>query len=180
MYLKQYSCCFFGHRKIGETEKLKINLYQIIEDLIVDEKVDTFFFGSKSEFNRLCLKTVTELKQKYSHIKRIYVRSEYQHIGNEYKAYLLETYEETYFPQNIQNSAKASYVERNYEMIKNSNFCVVYYDKNYLPPKRKNKRSGLTDYQPKSGTAVAYNYAVKKKCKIINVFKRSNQGDCAQ
>ena len=56
-------------------------------------------------------------------------------------------------------------------MIDKSNFCVVYYDETYLPPRRKNSRQNLFDYQPKSGTAVSYNYAVRKKKEIINVFK---------
>ncbi len=38
-------CCFFGHRKINETEKLKAKLIEIIEKLIIDEKVDMFFSG---------------------------------------------------------------------------------------------------------------------------------------
>ena len=62
------------------------------------------------------------------------------------------------------------YVERNQEMINQSNYCIVYYDDNYLPPRRKNSRRDLTDYQPKSGTAVAYNYAKRKGVKIINII----------
>ena len=34
----------------------------------------------------------------------------------------------------------------------------------------KNSRRDLTDYQPKSGTKVAYDYAVKKGNEIINVM----------
>jgi len=48
---------------------------------------------------------------------------------------------------------------------------VVYYDENYLPPRRKTGRRDLFDYQPKSGTAVAYDYSVKKKKEIINLFE---------
>jgi len=36
----------------------------------------------------------------------------------------------------------------------------------------KNSRGELTDYQPKSGTGVAYSYAAKKKKVIINVFNK--------
>ena len=32
--IKLYTCCFFGHRKITETDKLKSNLYSEIEKLI--------------------------------------------------------------------------------------------------------------------------------------------------
>ena len=70
----------------------------------------------------------------------------------------------------MEKAGKASYVERNQEMINKSDYCIVYYDENYLPPRRKNSRRDLTDYQPKSGTAVAYDYAMKKNRVIINVI----------
>ena len=57
--MHKYTCCFFGHRKINETEELKSKLYEIIEKLIVEKQVDTFLFGSKSRFNSLCQETVT-------------------------------------------------------------------------------------------------------------------------
>ena len=171
---KEKSCCFFGHRKIYETAELKNNLYEIIENLIVNKNIDTFLFGSKSQFDDLCHKTVTDLREKYPHIKRIYVRSAFQHIPDWYEDSLLKYYEGTYFPEQIENSGKASYVERNQEMINKSDYCIVYYDEKYLPPRRKNSRKDLTDYQPKSGTAVAYDYAVKKKKEIINVLSQKN------
>ena len=164
------ACCFFGHRKIDETTELKDKLCGIVENLIVNEKVDTFFFGSKSQFDDLCHKIVTELKEKYPHIKRIYVRSAFQHIPDWYEDSLLQHYEDTYFPEHMENAGRASYVERNQEMINQSDYCVVHYDENYLPPKRRNSRRDLTDYQPRSGTKIAYDYAVKKKKIIINCF----------
>ena len=135
--------------------------------MIANEKVDTFLFGSKSEFDSLCLKTVTELKAKYPHIKRIYVRSAFQHIPDWYEDSLLNHYECTYFPEHMENAGKAAYMERNQEMINHSKFCVFYYDDNYPPPRRKNSRRDLFDYQPKSGTKVAYEYAEGKNRSII-------------
>ncbi len=167
---KSKTCCFFGHRNITETEELKNTIYGIIENLIINEKIDVFLFGSKSQFNDLCHKVVTNLKRKHPHIKRIYVRAAYQHINDGYKDYLLESYEDTYYPEHIENSGKAAYVERNHEMINKSKFCVVYYDENYLPARRRNSRRDLTDYQPKSGTKIAYEYAAKKGLNIINVI----------
>ena len=151
------TCCFFGHRKITETDELKAKLIETIEKLIVDEKVNTFLFGSKSRFNNLCLEVVTEIKEKYPHIKRVYVRAEYPYINEHYRNYLLENYEETYFPEKIINSGRAAYVERNYEMIDNSRFCIVYYDKQGAPTTRK------------SGTKIALDYAIKQGKKIIRV-----------
>ena len=164
------SCCFFGHRKIKETPELIERLRKEIDVLITEKEVSTFYFGSKSEFDDLCHKVVTELREKYPHIKRIYVRSAFQHIPDWYEDSLLKHYEGTYFPEHMENAGKASYVERNQEMINKSHYCIVYYDENYLPPRRKNSRRDLFDYQPKSGTAVAYDYAVKKGIYIKNVF----------
>ena len=149
------TCCFLGHRNINETEELKLKLIKTIENLIIDDKVDTFLFGSKSSFNSLCHKLVCALKEKYPHIKRIYVRAEYPHISKEYKDYLLCSFEDTYYPEKIIKSGKASYVERNYEMIDKSQFCIVYFNEKIAPTTRK------------SGTKIALDYAIKKGKEII-------------
>ena len=167
---KEFCCCFFGHRKINETEDLRKKIYNTVEKLINEQKVHTFLFGSKSDFDSLCLDVVSEIKEKYPQIKRVYVRSAFADIDEDYTNYLLEFYEDTYFPKKIRGSGKASYVERNQEMINKSKFCVVYYDESYLPPRRRNSRRDLTDYQPKSGTRIAYEYAIKKELTIINIF----------
>ncbi len=163
------TCCFFGHRKIDATEELVIRLKSVIEDLIINKNINTFLFGSKSEFNSLCREVVTELREKYPHIKRIYVRAEYPEISDSYKKYLLEDCEDTYYPERIINAGRAVYVERNYEMIDNSAWCVIYYDKSYAPPRRKGSKSDLSAYQPNSGTKRAYDYAEKKGLHIVNM-----------
>lgn len=155
--MTQMTCCFFGHREIKETEELKQQLYSVIESLILLENVSKFLFGSKSQFNSLCYEQVTKLKEKYPHIKRIYVRAEFPQIDASYKAYLLESFEDTYFPQRAKRAGRAVYVERNREMIDHSQFCVVYYHADSLPPKRK------------SGTALALDYAIKKEKTIIQL-----------
>lgn len=164
------ACCFFGHRKIIQTPELTERLTKEIEVLIAEKEVSTFYFGSKSEFDNLCHKVVTELRTKHPHINRVYVRAAFQHIPDWYKNSLLEHYEDTYFPEHMKNAGKASYVERNQEMINKSDFCVVYYDENYAPPRRKNSKQDLFYYQPKSGTAVAYDYAKRKGLKLINLL----------
>lgn len=152
------TCCFIGHRTINETEELKDRIRETVEKLIVNEKVDCFLFGSKSRFDSLCLEIVSELKEKHPQIKRVYVRAEYPVIDEGYLAYLLEGYEETYYPEKLLGAGKAVYVERNYEMIDRSAFCVAYYDGEYTPKKRK------------SGTKLAYDYAVKRDRIILNLI----------
>ena len=94
-------CCFIGHRKIQKTQELKEMLLNTIENLITKEDVTKFFFGSKSQFDDYCYEIVSELKEKHPHIKRVYVRSAYQHIPNWYEDSLLEHYEDTYFPERM-------------------------------------------------------------------------------
>ena len=156
--MKRNVCCFIGHRNIDETEELRAKLTGTIEKLIVDEGIDTFLFGSKSRFNDLCLEFVTRLKEKYPHIKRIYVRAEYPIIDDKYKSYLLKKYEDTYYPEKLLRAGKAVYVERNCEMIRESALCVVYYNKFEMPSTRK------------SGTKIAVDHAAKQGKRIINVF----------
>ena len=167
--IKLCTCCFFGHRNINETAFLKNRLYNVVEHLITDKNVNIFLFGSKSEFDKLCHKTVTSLKEKNPYIKRIYVWAEYKYIDDIYKNYLLESYEDTYYPEHIENSGKSIYIERNCEMIDNSHFCVVYYDEYYLPEMRINNCKNSSKYQRKSGTKFAYEYATKKGLNIINL-----------
>ncbi|MBQ3219044.1 MAG: DUF1273 family protein [Clostridia bacterium] len=163
--------CFIGHKTIEKTEELISALKENVVELI-NKGATTFLFGSMSEFDDLSWKIVTELKEKYPFIKRIYVRSAYQHINKSYEEYLLKSYEETYFPTKLANAGKYCYVERNYEMIDNSMFCVFYYNENYKPKtEHKTKHNMLSPSKRNSGTKVAYEYAIKKKKQIINLYK---------
>lgn len=148
------TCCFLGQRDTCATEELNTELYEIIEDLIVDKKVTVFQFGSKSAFNHICYQTVTKIKRKYPHILRIYVRAEFPDISDSYRAYLLSKYEDTYFPKSILGAGKAIYIKRNKLMIDNSDFCVFYYEEGYAPQGRK------------SGTEIALTYAKKRQKNI--------------
>lgn len=151
------TCCFVGHRSTYETEELKTKLYDIVEKLITVEKVNTFLFGSKSRFDSICLEVVTKAKEIYPYIKRVYVRAEFPIISDAYKSYLLENYDDTYYPDKIVGSGRAAYVERNFEMIDQSRFCVIYYDETIAPTERK------------SGTKIALEYAVNHKKEIIRI-----------
>ena len=155
--LHKQVCSIFGHRKIKETRELRSQLYTCMEDLILNKGVDTFLFGSKSRFNDLCYEIVSELKEKHPNIKRVYVRAEFPEISDSYHAYLLERYEDTYFPEKLLHAGKAVYVERNFEMIRKSRYCLVYYDESVAPTKRK------------SGTKIALSYA-KTQEKTILLF----------
>lgn len=149
------TCCFIGHRKINETEELRLKIFNTLEKLINENSVDTFFFGSKSRFNDLCYEIVSKLKEKYPKIARIYVRAEYQYISQEYKDQLLKNFEDTYYPKSVVGAGKYVYIKRNCEMINNSKFCIFYYNEECAPKNRS------------SGTEIAIKYAEKSNKNII-------------
>ena len=67
------------------------------------------------------------------------------------------------------SATKNTYIERNQQLIDESDICLFYYDEHYKPAKRKISKKGFSEYQPKSGTGIAYDYAKRKNKVIINV-----------
>lgn len=177
------SCSVFGHRDAvlssDEVEELK----KVIEDLIVYRNVHIFLFGSRSNFDALCHKIVTELKVKYPFIiRKCYTCSSETCVLESEREYWEEIYsnvkkekvtllgmEEEVEHKNKWKSGRASYVERNQAMIDDSNFCIFYYNENYEPQQKYSKRNIAKI--SKSGTALAYNYAKQKKKILINLFR---------
>ena len=52
------------------------------------------------------------------------------------------------------------FIRRNKFMIDKSDFCIFYFDDNYIPKTK-----------TRSGTGIAYEYAIKKGKEIVNVFR---------
>ncbi len=145
------TCCFIGHRKLEETPELVMRLEELIEFLILNEGIETFLFGSRSQFDTLCLSLVTRAKEKHPHIKRIYVRAEFPDISEHYELYLKIFYDSSYFPERLRRAGRAAYVERNREMVNRSRICVVY-----------------STGSP-GGTEQACRYAAQKGRRVINL-----------
>lgn len=161
---------FIGHRKLQFDNGFRIQLKELLLSLIDNRNADTFLFGSRSDFNDLCLEVVTEIQKERPDIKRVYVRAEYPYINKAYENYLLGSYDATYIPENVIDAGKAAYVERNFHMIDKAGLCIFYYDGNYKPPLKPATRGRITREQPNSGTKVAYEYATSKRKEILNLF----------
>lgn len=162
--------CFIGHRKVEKTKKLVRELKDTMVAL-VNADVCTFLFGGIGDFDQIALEVATLLKKEHPFIKRVYVRSEYPVISDDYKQYLLTFYDETYFPQKIVNAGRYVYVEKNYLMIDSCDCCVFYYNEQYVPTQKENKNAMLPTKIKASGTQLAYEYAVRRKKRIINLYK---------
>lgn len=177
------SCSFFGHRDVEITESLKQKIKNIVENLIITHNVLTFLFGSRSNFDSLCHLVVTELKEQYKDITRISYTCKgeacilenerekwekiYSHLHKQ-EVHLLGVEKECEHKTKY-IAGKSSYVQRNYAMINDSDYCIFYYDEKYEPNIRKYSKRNIVCYQPKSGTAIAYAYAKQKKKKLINI-----------
>lgn len=153
-------CCFIGHRMFN-VSKFKEKLTELVERLIAKEGVSTFLFGSRSEFNYECFSIVKDLKEKYNHIKLVYVRAEMERLTDVDEVSILGQYDETYFSSYAINAGKYCYIRRNEEMIDKSDYCVFYYNPEYIK-----KRNVPTN----SGTEIAYNYAKSMNKEIINIY----------
>lgn len=176
---------FIGHRTVTDAAQLKTKLTETVCQLI-SSGADTFLFGSRSDFNTLCWEAVTELRSRYPNVKRVSynapnetsftAKEERQHFEALYKQLAggdvrcLDFESVVHSPKTV-NATKDVYVMRNQAMIDDSDVCVFYFDKDYLPPRRKQSAKSLFDYQPQSGTALAFVYAKRKKKTIINLFE---------
>ena len=164
------ACSFFGHRDTPQTDELKQKVRETVERLIVEERVDTFLFGSRSKFDELCHMIVTELKEKYPHIQRIAYLCKHESgcLAGEGKdeqrrikeftgrdVYVRE-FEDIKKSSRVSSAGRASYVERNYWMVDDSDFVIMYF-------------KVKSEERLRSGVRVAYEYA-KKRIKKESIF----------
>ena len=140
------TCCFIGHREVPDRSEVYSRTKKVIENLIVNENVKVFHFGSRSSFDDICHEIVTDFQEKYPEIKRINYnrRSEYvvkkeekERLEEQWSKVLheqvtLKDYEGEKMSERVARAGKASYVERNKEMIDDSDYCVFYYKEDYI------------------------------------------------
>ena len=162
------SCSFFGHRDTPKTEELKQKVRITVERLIVEDGVDTFLFGSRSKFDELCHMVVTELKEKYPHIRRVAYLCKHEAgclvgTGEEMRQAIkrltgrneyVREFEEIKRSDRVDSAGRAAYVERNQWMINNSEMVVICA---CLEKMRRRK----------SGTMLAFSYAQEKNRKVV-------------
>ncbi len=163
------ACSFFGHRDTPQTEELKQKLRETVERLITEEGVDNFLFGSRSNFDELSYIVVTELKVKYPYIRRIAYLCRHEsgcYVGEGARlkqqikqitgrdVYVRE-FEEIKKSDRVNSAGRASYVERNYWMVDESDVTIICCNK----------------IVQTSGTGIAYEYAQKRNRVRIILIK---------
>ena len=113
------TCTFFGHR--DAPDKAEEILRETIIELIENENVNLFYVGNNGRFDKMVLKALKSLKEKYTHIKYFVVLA---YVPKERKQ---EEYELTLIPETVEKVPyKFAIIERNHWMISKSDFVIGY------------------------------------------------------
>ncbi len=158
-------CGIIGNRKIEFKNLLELKLRDLFENLINNEKVDTFIFGSKSEFDDLCWQIISDLQNTYNIEMINYFCGFEKPMLKKYKVIGQKYYDKINKPANVINAGKYLYIERNKAIINDSDLMVFYCNEKYTP-----------DFTH-SGTKIAYDYAIKMKKKCVNIYNLKNQSN---
>ena len=147
-------CSVFGHKKIIITNKLKERLKILFEYLIVFQNVTIFYFGGFGDFDELCWQIVSQLKQKYNNISRIYCLSDpkYLRISKRPDWLKNEDYEQVIYLGLKYDYWYTRIYFRNCEIIDRSDYIVLF-----------------VDHTENSGAFKAMKYALQKKKVVFNI-----------
>ena len=138
---------FCGHGKYVYDEKVRNQLKTEVEKLI-NQGADLFYLGGYGRFDGLATQVVTELKEKYSHIKRVLV------LPYLNRDYYTKNYDETLYPP-LENVPKRFCIsKRNEWMVKNSDALVCFIENTF------------------GGAYNTYKCEKRRKIKIINLREK--------
>ena len=115
-------CTFFGHRNCSETIKPAIK--SAIENLIINENVNTFYVGKNGLFDFYAYKVLKELKLVFNEINIFVVLA---YIPTSKDSTLYYDTSETIYPDGLEKSPRRFCIDkRNLWMIKKSDFVITH------------------------------------------------------
>lgn len=149
------TCCFIGHGDWFRVSGKSIDNLREILEMLINQNVKRFLVGTHGEFDRVALAMCRELRKKYNDIEIIVVKTNLAFLNNKDLAdnyrdikTLVYDIENVYFKECINYSNK--------KMIDDSDIVVACVDNDLY----------------KSNSKKFLSYAIKKKKKIFNVFKK--------
>ena len=154
--MKQYTCCFTGHRKIAPEQQSAVvrRLKETVEQLILDGYC-YFGTGGALGFDTLAAQCVLSLKNQYPHIRLILV-----------------------LPCRTQTKGWSARDIEIFEEIKADADKVVYLSDQYTPDCMFKRNRYLVDHsslcvaymtRPRGGTAYTVAYALQKGVPVIRL-----------
>ena len=147
-------CSFFGHRNVNTTDELISKISTMIDGLVKNGYF-TFLFGGFGDFDNLCHKIVSQKKELFPSVKRVYCLTDEKHLSpNKRPKYLSQNdYEEfIYLQPDFDYWYKRIYF-RNCEMVKLSDFIIFY-----------------AEEKENSGAYKTLKFAKKSKKTFINLY----------
>lgn len=148
-------CSFFGHRDVTVTDELYTNTEAEIMR-VLNEGCRTFYFGGYGDFDDLCYRIVTKIKNARADlsIERVYCVSQERYLRKKVRYFNHDDYDDIIcLTPSFEGWYKSIYF-RNCAMIDQSTFVIFY-----------------AEARENSGAYKAYKYAARKKGKdIVNLF----------
>ena len=118
-------CTFFGHRDCPST--IQPRLQDVLEDLITNHDVNTFYVGHQGQFDSIVYHTLQELKKTYPHIHVTVVLAYMPGKKTEYN-----DHSDTMLPEGIESVHPHYAISwRNNWMLKQSDYVVTYITRTY-------------------------------------------------
>ncbi len=118
-------CTFFGHRDCPNTVKVK--LQKVLEDLIINHHVNTFYVGHQGQFDALVYHTLQEFKRIHPHIRITVVLAYMPRKKTD-----TDHYEDTLLPDGMESiPLRYAISYRNNWMLKHADCVVTYITHSY-------------------------------------------------
>ena len=144
-------CSFFGHRDVEITDELFAKTTAEIEKS-VNFGCRIFYFGGFSDFDALCYKIVTQIKERKPNIKRVFCVPQEKYLRKNAPYFKREDYDEIiYLEPSFEGWYKSIYF-RNCAMIDQSDVVIFYVEE-----------------RKSSGAYKALKYALKTQKHITNL-----------
>ena len=116
------SCMFIGDHAVSK--EIYLTLLAVTEELILKEKVSTFYVGNNGTFDNLAQKALFHLKQKYPEIKAYTVLA---YIPGKESPYESPSLLETLYPEGLEKvPPRYAINHRNRWMLERSSFVITY------------------------------------------------------
>lgn len=123
MQKKEKVCTFFGHA--DSPTNIKKEIKKVIDDLILQKGVTTFYVGSNGNFDRMGQSVLIDLKKQYPNLECCTVLAYMPGIKSEFDT----GYEklETLYPDGLEKVPKRFAIDwRNKWMVQQSDYVISY------------------------------------------------------
>lgn len=143
------TCCFFGHKDTPSTIAPKLEM--VLDDLIVNQGVESFIMGNQGHFDAMALSAVRKMKERYPYITYNVVLA---YMPGEKEGWPAYKPEETMYPEGLESvHPRFTISSRNKWLVEESDIVVCYIAHDW---------GGAAQYVAK---------ASKKGKQVINLYK---------